>query len=377
MKAVAGASGRLSRGECTGPKVRGDFCPYREAGGYAIEAQRFGGEMDDKAANRRELLDRLKLDRSAPEPSGGGAVKGGVIGLVIGAALAGGAAFVLWPQAEAPVVAAAPAPSGTATPAPAATSSNTPAPGDAVLSASGYVTARRIATVSAEIIGKMQDVLVEEGSVVEAGQIVARLDPTLAELDRDVAAADRDGAKADKTNADATLKRLESVGRGTVVSEADLLDARAAAATAAARLNSAEARLARAEALLAKYEIRAPFAGVVTSKDAQPGEIVSPSAAGGGSTRTGICTVVDMTSLEIEVEVSESFISRVVPGQTVRAALDAYPEWEIPAKVVAIIPTANRAQATVKVRIGIEAEDPRILPEMAAKVRFMDAGAAR
>ncbi len=334
-----------------------------------------GGDMDDKAANRRDLLDKLKLDRSAPEPSSGGAVKGGAIGLVLGAVLAGGAAFVLWPAADTPAVAAAPvATPGGATPAPAAASAPKPQAGDAVLSASGYVTARRVATVSAEIIGKMQDMLVEEGTVVEAGQIVARLDPTLAQLDRDVAAADRDAARADKTNADARLKRLESVGRGTVVSEADLLDARAAAATAAARLHSAEARLARAEALLAKYEIRAPFAGVITSKDAQPGEIVSPSAAGGGSTRTGICTVVDMASLEIEVEVSESFISRVKQGQRVRAALDAYPDWDIPAHVAAIIPTANRDKATVKVRIAIEAQDPRILPEMAAKVSFMDSG---
>ena len=331
-----------------------------------------GDSMDDKAANRRELLDRLKLDRSAPEPSPGGAVKGGAIGLVLGAALAGGAAFLMWPQAQDPAVAATPA---AATPGPAApgpTPTARPAPGDAVLSASGYVTARRIATVSTEITGKMLDMLVEEGTVVEAGEVVARLDPTLARLDRDVAAADRDAARADKTNADATLKRLQGVPRGTVVSEAELSRARADAATAAARLSSAEARLARAEALLAKYEIRAPFAGVVTSKDAQPGEIVSPSAAGGGSTRTGICTVVDMASLEIEVEVSESFISRVKQGQRVRAALDAYPDWEIPASVAAIIPTANRAQATVKVRIAIDIQDPRILPEMAAKVSFMD-----
>ncbi len=336
--------------------------------------------MDDKTANRKELLDRLKIDRSAPEPDGGGgAVRGGLVGLVVGAALAGGGAFLLWPATSQTATSAPPAQNAPGTPAtpgtaPAAQPAPAPDAGGTVLSASGYVTARRVATVSAEITGKMLDVLVEEGTVVEAGQIVARLDPTLATLDRDVAAADRDAAKADKSNADATLRRLEGVGRGTVVSEADLLDARAAAATAAARLNSAEARLARAEAVLAKYEIRAPFAGVITSKDAQPGEIVSPSAAGGGSTRTGICTVVDMTSLEIEVEVSESFISRVKPGQVVRAALDAYPDWDIPAKVVAIIPTANRAQATVKVRIGIDAEDPRILPEMAAKVRFMDTG---
>lgn len=331
--------------------------------------------MDDKTANRRELLDKLKLDRSQPEASGqGGAVTGGVIGLVLGALVAGGVAYVMWPDAApASAVAAAPAQAsqpGSSSPAPAAAPAADS--GGTVLSASGYVTARRLATVSAEIVGKMQDILVEEGSVVEAGQVVAHLDPTLAAIDRDVAASDRDGAAAEKANADAVLKRLEGVPRGSVVSEADLTSARAAAASANARLKSAVARLARAEALLAKYEIRAPFAGVVTSKDAQPGEIVSPSAAGGGSTRTGICTIVDMTSLEIEVEVSESFISRVTPGQKVTAALDAYPDLEIPAHVVAIIPTANRDKATVKVRIAIESRDPKILPEMAAKVSFKD-----
>lgn len=333
--------------------------------------------MDDKSANRRELLDRLKLDRSAPEPSGGLSLGSGAAGLVLGAALAAGGAWLMWPAAT--PVAAAPAATpqttaGTATPAP--TPAAAAQSGDTVLSASGYVTARRVATVSAEIIGKMQDMLVEEGSVVEAGQVVARLDPTLAKLDRDVAAAERDGAVADKQNADSVLRRLEGVTRGSVVSEADLTRARADAASAAARLNSATARLARAEALLEKYEIRAPFAGVITSKDAQPGEIVSPSAAGGGSTRTGICTVVDMAALEIEVEVSESFIGRVKPGQKVRAALDAYPDMEIPASVVAIIPTANRDKATVKVRIAIQSRDPRILPEMAAKVSFMESGEA-
>jgi multidrug resistance efflux pump len=137
-------------------------------------------------------------------------------------------------------------------------------------------------------------------------------------------------------------------------------------------LRSAEQNAARSRALLDKHEIRAPFAGMVTTKDAQPGEIVSPSAAGGGFTRTGVCTIVDMKSLEVEVEVNEAYISRVKPGQRASATLDAYPEWEIPAKVAAIIPTANRDKATVKVRVAIETGDPRILPEMAAKVLFFD-----
>jgi RND family efflux transporter MFP subunit len=337
----------------------------------------FGDVMDDKTANRRELLDRLKLDRRQPEAAGnGGAVAGGAVGLMLGALVAGGAAYLMWPEAaQAPVTIATAPPNSSNGAAPdSAASAPVADVSGAILTASGYVTARRLATVSAEITGKVSEILVEEGSVVEAGQVLARLDPTLAAIDRNVAVAERDGALADKANADSVLKRLQGVPRGSVVSEADLAQAKADALTAAARLAQSEARLARAVAVLDKYEIRAPFAGVVTTKDAQPGEIVSPSAAGGGSTRTGICTIVDMTSLEIEVEVSESFISRVTPGQKVRAKLDAYPDLEIPANVIAIIPTANRAQATVKVRIGITAQDPRILPEMAAKVRFMDTG---
>jgi multidrug efflux pump subunit AcrA (membrane-fusion protein) len=137
-------------------------------------------------------------------------------------------------------------------------------------------------------------------------------------------------------------------------------------------LSSSEKAIERSKAILDKYEIKAPFAGVVTTKDAQPGEIVSPAAAGGGFTRTGICTIVDMGSLEVEVEVNEAFISRVKAGQRATAILDAYPEWDIPAHVVAIIPTANRDKATVKVRVGFDARDARILPDMGAKVTFFE-----
>jgi HlyD family secretion protein len=119
--------------------------------------------------------------------------------------------------------------------------------------------------------------------------------------------------------------------------------------------------------------IRAPFAGIVTSKNAQPGEMISPISAGGGFTRTGICTIVDMQSLEIEIDVNESYINRVEPNQPVEATLDAYPDWKIPCKVIAIIPTADRQKSTVKVRVGFDKLDPRILPEMSAKVAFHEA----
>ncbi len=123
--------------------------------------------------------------------------------------------------------------------------------------------------------------------------------------------------------------------------------------------------------------IRAPFAGVVTTKAAQPGEMISPVSAGGGFTRTGIGTIVDMESLEIEIDVNESYINRVEAGQAVEATLDAYPQWKIPCKVIAIIPTADRQKSTVKVRVGFDKLDPRILPEMGVKVAFRDtAGSA-
>ena len=257
-----------------------------------------------------------------------------------------------------------------------------------MLTASGYVTARRLATVSAEVTGKVAEILVEEGTPVTAGQVVARLDSVLAQIDLDQAraetagaAAAREAAIADLDNAAATLKRIEGLPRGSVASEADLTRAMSGADAARARvaqaegtLASAKANLARAQAMLEKTEIRSPFDGIVTSKDAQPGEIVSPVAAGGGSTRTGICTVVDMNSIEIEVDVSESYISRVKPGQRAIATLDAYPDWQIPASVIAIIPTASRDKATVKVRVALNAKDGRVLPDMAAKVNFMDAG---
>ena len=136
----------------------------------------------------------------------------------------------------------------------------------------------------------------------------------------------------------------------------------------------AERQVAYWEQQLDDTIIRAPFSGIVTSKNAQPGEMISPISAGGGFTRTGICTIVDMESLEIEIDVNESYINRVGAGQAVEATLDAYPEWKIPCKVIAIIPTADRQKSTVKVRVGFDKLDPRILPEMSVKVAFREAG---
>jgi RND family efflux transporter MFP subunit len=333
------------------------------------------------AEGQRELLDRLKINRDEEEDEGGGnrwLIVGFVTACVV---IAAGAIYFFWPKGEEQVAAAEPAPAATGTAATAPTIGS-----GGVLSASGYVTARRLATVSAEITGRMAEVLIEEGMSVQAGQVLARLDTTLAKTEVGIAEGNLrsargalDAATADSAEAQRALVRVQGVKAREFASTADLTRAQAAADGAAARLvqaqgnlRSAEQNAARAKALLDKHEIRAPFAGMVTTKDAQPGEIVSPVAAGGGFTRTGVCTIVDMNSLEVEVEVNESFISRVKPGQRASATLDAYPEWEIPAKVAAIIPTANRDKATVKVRVAIETGDPRILPEMAAKVLFFD-----
>lgn len=334
------------------------------------------------AEGQREMLDRLRINRDDEDDESDGGKRWLIVGLVTACALVAALAiYSFWPKGEAQVATAESAP--TSTPgAPAA-----PAIGSGgVLSASGYVTARRLATVSAEITGRMSEVLIEEGMSVQAGQVLARLDTTLAKTEVGIAVGNVrsargafDAAVADNAEAQRVLVRVRDIKAKAFASTADLTRAQALADAAAARiaqaqgnLRSAEQSAARAKALLDKHEIRAPFAGMVTTKDAQPGEIVSPSAAGGGFTRTGVCTIVDMNSLEVEVEVNEAYISRVKPGQRASATLDAYPAWEIPAKVAAIIPTANRDKATVKVRVSIQTGDPRILPEMAAKVLFFD-----
>jgi RND family efflux transporter MFP subunit len=340
---------------------------------------------------QKELLDRLKINRDEEEDDEGGGKRWLIAGLVTVCALLGVLAlYTFWPKGEAQTAAAeTPAPDAAAG-TPGSTTAGTAIGSGGVLSASGYVTARRLATVSAEITGRIADVLIEEGMTVEAGQVLARLDDTLAKTDLGSAEGGVKSARgaltaaqSDSAEAERVLVRVRGVREKEFASVADITRAEAGAKAAAARLEQAEGNLksaqnalARARVVLDKHTIRAPFGGVVTTKDAQPGEIVSPAAAGGGFTRTGICTIVDMNSLEIEVEVNESFISRVKAGQKASATLDAYPDLDIPAKVAAIIPTANRDKATVKVRVALETRDPRILPEMAAKVLFFDERAA-
>jgi RND family efflux transporter MFP subunit len=253
-----------------------------------------------------------------------------------------------------------------------------------VLNASGYVEPRRKATVSSKITGKVTEVLVDEGMVVEEGQILAQLDDSDARRRYEAIRAERDVSRAaieelevNLADAERTLRRTRKLHDDGVASIQDLdsatagVDAlRAKLRVARSSLDAAEAQLAVSAQDLENYTVRAPFAGIAVSKDAQPGEMVSPVSAGGGFTRTGISTIVDMESLEIEVDVNESHIAKVTPGQPADAVLDAYPDWHIPATVRTVIPTADRQKATVKVRLTFDELDPRILPDMGVKVAF-------
>src|SRR5213595_871488 len=256
-----------------------------------------------------------------------------------------------------------------------------------LLNASGYVTARRQATVSSKVTGKVIEVLVEEGMKIEAGQILARIDSSnvekglrLTEAQSESARKALDEIKANLEQAERELVRFTQLAANKVASQSDLDRAEAEAKSLRARLEKQKADIVVSERDVAQWQqqlddtvIRAPFAGIVTSKNAQPGEMISPMSAGGGFTRTGICTIVDMSSLEIEIDVNESYIHRVESNQPVEATLDAYPNWKISCKVIAIIPTADRQKSTVKVRVGFDKLDPRILPEMSVKVSFRDA----
>ena len=255
-----------------------------------------------------------------------------------------------------------------------------------VLNASGYVNARREATVSSKVTGKVIEVLIEEGMKVQEGQVLARLDDTnvkaslhLAEAQFDSAGKSLEETRVRIKEAEQELERMANLVKSKIATQADFDHAEASALSLKAKLQQQQSDVIVAQRQVAAWEqqlddtiIRAPFTGIVTSKNAQPGEMISPISAGGGFTRTGICTIVDMASLEIEIDVNESYINRVQPGQPVEATLDAYSDWKIPCKVVAIIPTADRQKSTVKVRVGFDKLDPRVLPEMSVKVAFRE-----
>jgi RND family efflux transporter MFP subunit len=265
-------------------------------------------------------------------------------------------------------------------------SNSTASGGATLLNASGYVTPRRRSTIAAKITARVEQIYVDEGMHVEANQVLAVLDQTDYKVRLDSAVADRDSTKAQLSdlevnlaNAERELHRNEELQKAQVSTQQALDNARTLVQSYQARIaqtkrqiEAAEKRIAVSQQDLDNCTVRAPFAGIVVSKDAQRGEMVSPISAGGGFTRTGIATIVDMNSDEIEVDVNENYIARVRAGQPVTAILDAYPDWKIPSHVRTVIPTADRQKATVKVRISFDQLDPRILPDMGVKVSFLD-----
>ena len=325
-------------------------------------------------ADLKDELAALRIER-APETSGSPWVVWLAALILIGAAAAAGWFWMFREKAlVVDAVAAQERPTGGAGRGAAS-----------VLNASGYVTARRRATVSSKVTGKVIEVNVEEGMAVHEGQILARLDDStpraalhLTEAQAEAARRAVRESEVRLAEAKLTLKRRLQLVKDSLSTQAEVDQAQAEVDSVEARIQAAQQQVTVAERQIALQQtdldntiIRAPFSGVALSKDAQPGEMVSPVSAGGGFTRTGISTIVDMKSLEIEVEVNEAYINRVTPKQRVVAVLDAYPEWEIPAHVITMVPTADRQKATVLVRIGFDALDPRLLPDMGVKVTFL------
>jgi RND family efflux transporter MFP subunit len=324
-----------------------------------------------------DLAKDLAALRIQQEDRGGGRGRGLVVGLVVLVVLGVvGAGAWYWATAlQAVSVKVAPV---------TARGGNASAPG-AVLNASGYVVARRRATVSSKVTGKVLDVLLEEGQPVREGQILAHLDDTqpratLALAEAQLASARKAAAEdqARLQQAEVTLQRRAALVKENVVGKAELDEAQSEVDSLKARIAYTQQQIGVAEqqvnlqkTMLADMVVRAPFSGVAISKDAQPGEMISPVSAGGGFTRTGIGTIVDMSSLEVEVDVNETYINRVSNKMKVESVLDAYPDWRIPSHVITTIPSADRQKATVKVRIGFDQLDPRILPDMGVKVSFL------
>ena len=325
-------------------------------------------------SSNADLLNALKIDRNAPPPSSRKglwialAAVAAVLLAVLGWFVFGRDTGIAVRTAEAMAI------------------GNGAGGSASVLDATGYVVARRMATVSAKVTGKVREVLIEEGQRVEEGQVIATLDPIDAEQQRMLSASQLAAAQSQAAGVQAQLKEAEANAARLAPLAAQKLVSRAQLEQAIAQRDSLRAQVATAQrnaqvagdALRISAQgvdntiVRAPFAGVVIAKAAQPGEIISPMAASGGFTRSGIGTIVDMESLEVEVDVNEAFIGRVKPGMPTEAVLNAYQDWKIPGRVIAIIPAADRGKATVKVRVGLDARDPRIVPDMGVRVGFLE-----
>ncbi len=325
--------------------------------------------------DRKALLNELKIDRGDTTNSRR------PIKWFVMLALGGGLAFVAWafgtrlldqPETRVETVVARAAAQVAA--------------GDSVLDATGYVVARRQATVSSKATGKVREVLIEEGMAVREGQLLATLDDSIPRAQLELADSQLAAARAalaeirvNIRQAELDLERTRNLADRNLASQAELDRDRLTLQSLEARLARAERDVEVAERGLAvrrreleDMQIRAPFSGVVIAKAAQPGEMISPVSAGGGFTRTGIGTIVDMNSLEVEVDVNEAYINRVYPKQPATVKLNAYPDFDIAAEVIATIPAADRNKATVRVRIALLQRDARILPDMGVKVAFLD-----
>jgi len=259
--------------------------------------------------------------------------------------------------------------------------------GNAVLQATGYVTARRAATVSTQITGTLTAVLFEEGDRVEKGQVLARLEDNAlraalqaSRANVESARANVEATRAQLLQAQSDLKRQDELAASGMSTKQAAEQARTAVTAYAAQLEArrreADAAAAQAAQTQVNFDytvVKAPFSGVITAKAAQVGEIVSPLSAGGGFTRTGVGTIVDMDSLEVDVDVNEAYIGQVKADMPAEATLDAYPDWRIPAHVIAVVPSADRGKATVKVRVALEQKDQRVVPDMGVRVSFLAA----
>ena len=339
---------------------------------------RAGQEPEGEPIIDTGLLKELRIDGAHRENHDGGTPMGiwGLTAVVLLLALAGAAAWWFF-GGQKPI----------AVQTVTVRANGQGANADAVLQATGYVTARRAATVSSQITGTLTQVLIEEGFRVKKGQVLARLDDSglkaglaLAEAQLRSAQATVAQLRAQWAQAEADARRQAELAASGMTTRQSQEQTATAVRAVAAQLEAAQRQVEAAQAQVMQARVnfdyatvRAPFDGVVTARAAQVGEIISPFSAGGGFTRSGVGTIVDMDSLEVGVDVNEAYIAQVKAGMPCEAVLDAYPGWKIPGHVLAVIPSADRGKATVKVRVALDQKDDRVVPDMGVRVSFLAA----
>ena len=324
-------------------------------------------------------LSKLKINRDAPPPQVGRAVVRNLVFTLVVAGVIAAAYFVMQARSTPTAQTVVATLSGAPTSAGGAAGTS--------VTANGYVVARTRAAVSSKVPGRLAYLGVAEGSRVERGQVIARLENadyeaqvSQAEANLATARARLGEAETDRDQAEREAKRLRDIRaqNDKLVATQDIDAAESRAAGAAARVRSAAAGVTATEAAvrfarvsLENTEIRAPFSGTVLRKEAEVGEVVAPSV-GGGLTRGAVVTMADLGSLEVDVDVNEAYIARISTGQGARITLDAYPDTAFRGRVRQVVPTADRQRATVQVKVTISDRDRRILPEMGARVDFLE-----